>query len=234
MKGVILQPGYLPWLGFFNQMILSDIFIFLDDVQYDRRGWRNRNRISGQHGPMWLTIPVVQKGRYHQAINETQIDNSSNWSEKQLTSIHHVYRKSQYFDNYFPEIQALLGKRWDNLVELVYASIDMIRNWLFIESPTLKSSDYVLETSDKTRRLVELCKKAGITEYISGPLCKNYMDYDQFYSENIMVWLHEYHHPEYRQIQSDFIPYLSTIDLVFSEGPRSREILIDRAALVKT
>lgn len=233
MKGVILQPGYIPWLGFFNQMAESDVFIFLDDVQYDRRGWRNRNRIKGNSGPIWLTIPVIQKGRYDQLLSLTAIDNSQNWQVKHLRAIHHWYKSSPFFDLYFPELESFFQRSWDLLVQFDISMIDLMMKWLDITTPTQLSSSIEIDNFDKTGRLVALCKRVGISEYISGPLCLDYMDYNQFKAENIRLFLHHYQHPEYRQKYPPFIPYLSCLDLVFNEGPDSSRILRDTTACVE-
>ena len=233
MKGVILQPGYIPWLGFFNQMLQADLFISLDDVQYDRRGWRNRNRILGPRDPIWLTVPVIQKGLYHQPLNLTRIDNSSDWASKHLTSLRHAYSKTPCFARYFPDLEQTLRQSFDLLVDLDYALIDLMRQWLGVSCPLRKSSDFSLHTDDKTGRLVELCMINGVTDYISGPLCRNYMDDSQLTENGITLWLHEYHHPQYNQRREPFVPFLSALDLLFYEGPQSGRIIRDDDALVR-
>jgi hypothetical protein len=93
----ILQPGYLPWLGFFEQMYRSDVFVIYDDVQYDKEGWRNRNRIKTSKGIQWLTVPVVIKFEEHPLINEIKINNTVNWRKKHLSSINQNYSKASFF-----------------------------------------------------------------------------------------------------------------------------------------
>ena len=75
----ILQPGYLPWLGFFEQLHRVDLFVILDDVQYTKGSWRNRHRIRTTNGWQWLTVPVYQTGRSGQLIREAEIDNTKKW-----------------------------------------------------------------------------------------------------------------------------------------------------------
>ena len=230
MRGVILQPGYIPWLGFFNQMMLADVFIFLDDVQYDKRGWRNRNKINGSNAAIWLTIPVKSKGKYHQKLNEAEIDNSTSWPQKHLCSIKHNYFRTPFFEKYFPEVESILLRPWKKLVDLDIALIELMAGWLEIKTKTLLASDLKIENSDKTGRLVEICKWTGINDYLSGPLCMDYMDFQQLESNNINLWLHHYQHPKYTQQSKEFIPYLSTLDLLFNEGNRSSSILFDPTA----
>ncbi len=234
MRGTILQPGYLPWLGFFNQMALSDVFVFYDDVQYDKRGWRNRNRIKGISGPIWLTVPVITKGCFEQELRHTQIDNSQNWARKHIEAIRFNYRKAPFFNDFFPEIDSILNTHYDNLTALDLALIDLHVRWLQIDTvKTMRSSDLSIESTDKTGRLVEICLKLGITDYISGPLCRNYLDINQFHQAGLRVLLHEYDHPEYSQLHGEFVPYMATVDLMFNEGDRALEILKQESALVE-
>jgi len=130
-------------------------------------------------------------------------------------------------------LDAVFNKEWILLVDLDLALINQMRKWLKISTPTLCSSELSILDSDKTGRLVEICRKTGITEYISGPLCKDYMDCTQFKSAKIEVLLHHYHHPEYQQRYPGFEPYLSCLDLLFNEGAAGHNILYDPTALAK-
>lgn len=104
----ILQPGYLPWLGFFDQLFRSDVFVIYDDVQYDKNGWRNRNRIKTPQGPLWLTVPVLTKGKSGQLVCETMINNNENWRVKHLNAIQSNYAKAPFLSSVFPLLKKLL------------------------------------------------------------------------------------------------------------------------------
>jgi hypothetical protein len=234
MRGTILQPGYFPWLGFFNQMALSDIFVFYDTVQFDKRGWRNRNRIKGCSGPIWLTVPVITKGCFDQELRHTRIDNTQNWVRKHLQTIRFNYHTAPFFSRYFPEIEHVLNTPYDHLTDLDLALINLHLQWLQIDSvKTMRSSELTINSNDKTGRLVEICNQLGITDYISGPLCKNYLDVNMFLDAGISVHLHEYEHPEYSQLHGSFVPYMASLDLLFNEGDLSLAILKQESALVE-
>ena len=109
----ILQPGYLPWLGFFEQMHKSDVFVIYDDVQYDREGWRNRNRIKTANGVQWLTVPVFVKCDAHPLVNEIKIDNKANWRKKHLSSIRQGYSNAPYFKKYIDIFDETFSREWD-------------------------------------------------------------------------------------------------------------------------
>jgi len=225
---VILQPGYLPWLGFFDQLVRATEFIIYDDVQYDRRGWRNRNRIKGPEGPVWLTVPVVQKGLFHQRVNETRIDNSSDWAARQVRTLSRNYAKAPYFDDLFPALSAILTQTWDLLIDLDMALIHLIAQQIGINTPLRYSSELPQE-GGKTGRLIEICLATGADTYLTGNAAKGYIDEDAFRSAGITLEYQNYQHPTYRQRFGDFIPYLSAVDLVFNEGPASLIILSNTA-----
>ena len=224
MRVVILQPGYLPWLGFFDQFRQSDIFIFYDDVQFDRRSWRNRNRIKSHAGIQWLTVPVLKKGRYTQAIRETQIDNTQPWQRKHLGSIRASYARAPYFDCYYPDIEAVISKPWAFLVDVDMAVIHLVLGWLGLARETRFSSDLCID-GHKTQRLYEICHAFGATEYLSPNAAYAYLDESVFHLNGVRLRYHNYAHPIYRQQFGPFVSHLSVIDLLFNHGPESLSIL---------
>lgn len=233
MRCTILQPGYLPWLGFFNQMALSDVFVFFDDVQYDRRGWRNRNRIKSPNGPIWLTVPVIQHGKFDQELLHTRIADTEKWARKHIRSIEFNYRNAPFFHEYYPELKTILSGPFEKLIDLDLRIIREHMNWLGLKRvETHRSSQLNVKTKDKTGRLVEICRIFGIREYISGPLCRDYMDLEQFETAGIEVLLHDYKHPVYPQIHGEFIPYMAAIDALFNCGKDARKLLGDASSLV--
>ena len=224
MRVVILQPGYLPWLGFFDQFFQSDLFVFLDDVQFDRRGWRHRNRIKSRTGVQWLTVPVLSKGRFTQSIRETRIDGSRPWQRKHLGSLCACYAQAPYFDRYFPEIQRLVQGRWDFLIDLDLALIDALLGWLGVQRPTRLAS--TLGGGGRgTQRIVEICRAVGATEYLSGETGAAYLEEALLRANGIALRYQHYAHPLYRQLFGPFVSHLSVVDLLFNHGPESLAIL---------
>lgn len=226
---VVLQPGYLPWLGFFDQMLKSDVFVLYDDVQYDKRGWRNRNRIKCPSGPRWLTVPVKTKGRYLQKILEVEIDNTQAWTAQHLRTLRHCYAAAPYVDRYLPELEELLGRQWDLLVELDIALIGKLAQWLGLSPTTMRSSKMEAKGS-KTERLLELALELGATTYLSGNAAQDYLDVELMVEHRIEVRWHNYEHPTYPQLHGPFMPYLSAIDLLLNCGEESGSVLSGRTA----
>jgi len=160
-------------------MNVVDEFILFDDMQYTKRDWRNRNKIKTPNGLIWLTIPVKVKGKYHQKIRDTIISDPR-WNYAHLNSIVHNYSKAKFFKRYkelFEELYLNMDER--SLSQINYRLLTAICEILGINTKLSWSMDYHL-TEGKTERLVDLCKQAGATDYLSGPAARGYIDEELF------------------------------------------------------
>jgi WbqC-like protein family len=224
MRVVILQPSYLPWLGFFDQLHRCDCFVIYDDVQYTRRDWRNRNRILTPQGLQWLTVPVLNKGRYHQSIAEAAIDYSQHWIRKHLNAMKLGYQHARFFADYYPTIEQILTQAPNLLLDLNLRLIRQIAAWLGITTPLIYASQ-LQATGSSTARLVDICRKLNATHYLTGNAANAYLDLTAFEIANIVVEYQNYQHPVYTQLSREFIPWLSIVDLLFNHGRDSLAIL---------
>ena len=225
MRIVILQPSYLPWLGYFDQMSKSDAFVIYDDVQYDKNGWRNRNRIKTARGPQWLTVPVLIKGRHSPRNREVEINNTVAWRTKHLRSIAQNYSKTPYFTPTMDLVRSILERPWRLLLDLNMAFIRMIAERLELNTRIYFSSDLDITPCGKTQRLIEICRRFGADTLLEGAAGKNYIDEDLFTCAKIRLEYHDYRHPRYCQLHGEFISYLSIVDLLFNHGKDSLAIL---------
>lgn len=225
MTVVILQPGYLPWLGFFHQMYVADVFVVYDDVQYDKGSWRNRNRIKTANGVQWLTVPVLTKGRKMPSIKEVRINNESNWRRKHLESLVQAYGKTRYFDEYIKGFEHAYGREWELLIDLDMYFINYLAECLGCKTRLEYASNLGVD-GIKTERLVRICQALGSTEYFQGAAGRNYIDERLFFEVGIRLRYQDYVHPEYEQLYGEFVPYLSAVDLLFNHGPESLGILL--------
>ena len=222
---VALQPSYLPWIGYFEQMERADQFVFLDNVQFTRRDWRNRNKIRTNEGWAWLTVPVQQKNRYTQLLKETRIDNSTNWSKKHCETIRLNYSRAPFFEVYYPYFESIYGKQWEFLLDLCYGTTEYLKEVLNITTPTSKSSNLPLEGA-KAGLILNLCQQMGATHYLTGGLARDYLSQEDFSRKGIELEYQEYNHPKYSQRYPGFIPNLSLIDLLFNVGDESLDVLM--------
>lgn len=221
----ILQPGYLPWLGFFHQMSRSDIFVLYDDVQYDKHGWRNRNRIKSANGPQWMTVPVRHKGLGLPRLVDVEIDNQTAWGRKHLASIRQAYAKAPYLNRYLPELEEVYRTKWMRLVDLDMRIIQLLSRWLDVGSRMVRSSELSI-SGERSERLVRICQYFGATRYLSGPSAQAYLNTHLFAQEGIEVEWHAYRHPVYAQLHGEFVPQMSTLDLLLNCGKESKAIVI--------
>jgi hypothetical protein len=225
MKIGILQPGYLPWLGFFEQMYKSDVFVIYDDVQYDKDGWRNRNRIKTPKGAQWLTVPVHVKFKDKQFIKDVKIDNAINWMKRHLFSIRQNYAKSLWHEKYIDIFEEAYSKKWDYLIDIDMFFINKIKDCLGIKDKKLIMSSSLNIKGDRLDKIITICRTFKIDSFYEGSAGKNYIDENYFNKNGIKVKYQDYKHPEYNQLYGEFIPYLSIVDLLFNHGDESLSIL---------
>jgi WbqC-like protein len=220
----VLQPGFLPWLGFFDQMLRSDVFVVYDDVQFDKHGWRNRNRIKTANGIAWLTVPVRHGGLHGQSIQDVKIDSSNHWARKLIATIRQAYAHAPHREPYAGQLAEVLAEPWESLLQLDLQIIELMARWLDVETQVVKASDLGIQGT-QSGRLVEICRHFGADHYLSGNASKAYLDTQLFEKANIEIVWQDYVHPRYPQLHGEFVPYLSALDLILNVGPESPMIL---------
>lgn len=221
----IHQPNYLPWLGYFYKIASCDIFVLLDNVEYSKNGFINRNKIKTPQGAAWLTIGALTKGRYKQLINEVEINNNVPWSTIHEKSIAQNYSKAPYFKKYKAFFEDIYHKKWERLADLNEALIKVIYDILPIRGVQFIQASELNVSGESTELLVNICKAVGADTYLSGPSGQKYMDVELFEKEGISLRYSDFKHATYTQLWGDFIPNMSIIDLIFNEGERSLGIL---------
>lgn len=228
------QPNYLPFLGFFHKIAQADVFAIVDNVQFVKRGtfgWMNRNRIRTKDGWMWLSVPVLTKGKYHQLIIETKINNDLPWGKKHFNAIYHNYHRAPYFKKNIGFFEDIYKRHWDNLNDLNIEIITYIIKELGINiKKIVRCSDLGVE-GKATNYVIDICRKLKADTYLSGIHGKDYLDKSLFLKENIKLIYQEFVHPVYKQQFAGFIAELSIIDLLFNCGPNSLDILLGRNAV---
>jgi len=227
----IMQPTYLPWLGYFELIVKSDIFVLLDDVQFKKKSWQQRNRIKGVNGELWLTVPVLHKGMRFQKIEEALINNSTDWARKHQKSIESSYGKSPFFNEVIPEIRSLYERKWEKLVDLNVALIEFFMQRLRIQTPILRSSTLEIASTGNLK-ILDICRGLDGAELYDTAGADVFIDAALFVEAGIRVTYQSYVHPVYSQLHGSFVPFLSIVDLLFNMGPRSLEIVRSGAEAV--
>jgi hypothetical protein len=227
MNCVILQPSYIPWRGYFHQVYKSNLFIFYDDVQYDKNGWRNRNRIKTRNGVIWLTIPVLHRGNVNEsiAIKDIRIDWSKDWARKHWMSIQQSCSKAPFFDRYAPGLEPFFMSKYEFLADFTIDLTIHLARLLGIEHTRFLRSSSLQANGMKTDRLVDILQKVAADHYISGPAARDYLEEDKLAAAGISLEWMVYDYPEYPQLYPPFDPQLSILDLLFNTGPQAGEYI---------
>jgi len=212
----IHQPNFLPWLGFFYKMLKSDIFVFLDNVQYSKNSYQNRVKIKTPQGAIWLTVPVSHK--FGQLTSEVEINNEEPWRKKHLKTLELNYKKTSFFKEVFELLQEIyLKKEWELLVDFNIELIFGISKFLGIKTETIRASS--LNVSGKsTDLLISIAKELNASTYLSGKGGAIYQDEEKFKAKGINLVYSDFRHPVYTQAWGEFIEGLSIIDLLFNCG----------------
>jgi WbqC-like protein family len=223
VKVAIHQPQYLPWLGYLAKWAAADLFVFLDTVQYEKNGWQNRNRIKTPDGARWLTVPV--RARLGTRIADVSIDVEQPWSARHLRAIEGAYADAPYWPSVRDALGQLYSEPWDRLAPTAVASAQVLAQALGVTTETRLASSFVVDDDDPTGRLVALCKAVGADTYLAGGHGARYMDGKRFADAGIRVLYQAYSHPIYAQQHGDFVPFLSSLDLLLMHGDASLAIL---------
>jgi len=221
-----MQPTYLPWLGYFDLIDRSDYFVFLDSVQFEKQSWQQRNRLKLNGELQWLSVPVLRSGHSTESIREIKVMHSASFPKKHISSIEQNYRRTPYFNQYFPALNEILASEKKSLASLNQRIILWMAHSMGLSSNFICSSD-MRAIGRRSDLLVAICKEIGFLDYLSplGSAAYIIEEYGIFEQSGIMVNFQHYEHPTYRQGSDPFLPFASALDLLFNEGDRSLEII---------
>ena len=223
----IHQPNYFPYLGFFQKVLLSDIYIILDRAQFEF-DITNRNKIITPEGS-WSRISVpIKKGQKFFEIRNVEINNDQPWAEKNWDLIHKSYNDSPFFDLYKTTLNSVFKKKWNLIFDLNFYTLKKVLEWLNIKTEIIFDSE--LDVAGKSsEHLLNICKKLGATKYLSGPGGRDYLNEKIFEQNKIKVEYQKYDPIIYPQkYAKSFVPNLSTLDLLFNVGSDSKKLITKR------
>jgi hypothetical protein len=226
MRCVILQPSYIPWRGYFDLIRRADVFVFYDDVQYDKHGWRNRNRVKTPRGSQWLTIPVRSRGATSGLlIKDVAITSGEQWAPTHLETFRRLYAAAPHFADWLPWLQRTYADPPPRLADFTIATTIELATMLGFTSTTFLRSSSLGVAGTKTDRLVAMLRMLGATEYLSGPSARDYIEPEKFASASIDLQYIEYAYPEYPQLYPPFDPFVTVLDLLFMTGSDARRYI---------
>ncbi len=223
----IHQLHYLPWLRYMHKLASADVFIVLDNIQFNKNGFQNRNSIKTPQGRLVLTVPVLHQ--FAQNLDQVLIDGKQAWQRKHWGSIQNSYRKAPFFCEHEPFLSEVYAKRkWEKLNDLNRFMLDYFLKALGVSVPVLYGSELTVP-GDASERLVNLCKAASGTAYLTGAFAAGqYLQPELFERAGISLAVQEFKAPEYPQLfpEKGFIPELSILDLLLNCGSHSLDILM--------
>jgi hypothetical protein len=222
----INQPAYLPWLGYFHRIGLSDMFVYFDTTQFEKNSFVNRNKIKTSQGPLWLTVPVKLKGHFNKKIKEIEIADQS-WQRKHWDTIIMNYKKAKYWKDYSEALESFYNRKYKYISDLCYKELVLFNKLLGLKTKIIKTSELAPSKAHKQDLILEICKSLNSNSYISGALGRDYLDLKQFNKNNIKVYFQNYKSPIYNQLWEKFVPNLSVLDLLLNEGPNSLNIIFN-------
>ncbi len=226
MRACIHQPNFLPYLGIFNKIKQSDIYVVYDVAQYVRDRFDNRNQIKGPAGPIWLTVPLQVKDSFLKRFFEVKLPDDPHWKKKHLRTIEHTYSRAAHFKTYFPPFAGIYEGPHATLADISVAIIEFLLKEFRIGTRVVRTTAMDLDSSlQSTEMIVQILKKLGVTRYLAGASGKKYMDMDLLAKEGIQVDFQHYDHPIYRQMYGAFVPNLAAIDLLFNEGENAGNLI---------
>ena len=219
----IIQPLFIPWLGYFDMMARSDVFVILDTVQFSKQSWQQRNRIKTPKGLMWLTIPI--KHNFGDQLLNIKIDYRDVWMKKHLGAFHAHYKKAPHFKEIYVFMEKFYHQKPELISDFTSSLIKGIAKYLGIKTRIIHSKDLPVKRIDAQSYLIDICQHLGANNYLNGPTGKKLYSPEVFRKHGINLTFYEYHHPVYPQLHGDFISHVSIVDLLFNCGPKSRNII---------
>lgn len=219
----IHQPDFVPYLGFFQRLLMAQDFILLDDVQFIRRGWQHRDRIKGRTGSAWLTL-ALRKGEYHQLINEVELSDDPKWIGDNLNLLRECYGKAPYFAEVFPKVEGIYRAGHRRMIDFNCAFLNLALEYFDITTPISRASEYKIKATSSSRLLALVQAKQGDT-YLTGTGSRDYLDEEMFRSAGVCVMWQDFRHPVYPQMYGDFEPMLSCLDVLFNCGRDAANVL---------
>lgn len=232
----IHQPCYLPWLGYLQRMAEADVFVLLDHVQFERANYQNRTRILVDGEPRWLTVPVIQRSQ-KETILEKEIDNRlqgpRHWGRVHAATLRHAYRDAPCANLYLPALREILDARWERLVDLDVAMLEVLRDAFGIRTRLVRSSELNVAGA-KSELILNLCRAVGADALLAGlGGSRDYLDRAAFERNGVRIVYQQFEHPVYAQRgDAPFIKGLSSLDMLLNCGPASGGLLLKEEARV--
>lgn len=209
------QTAYLPWLGYLHRISLSDLFVILDDVQFEKNSFTNRNRVKIAAGAAWLTVPVNLKGHISSTIRAIEVANETNWARKHWLTLAQGYAKAPFFGAHRDFFESVFNRSWERLVDINHVTLEYLLRQFEIETPVVYQSKLQVG-GQKQELILSLCRKLQADQFLFGIMGREYVDKELFLAHSVTPSFHTYRTVPYPQLRGGFIANLSALDMLFN------------------
>ncbi len=218
MKVVISQPMFFPWIGFFEQIKLCDVYVHYNDVQYSKGGFTNRVQVKSPEGSKWLTVPL--KNLYlGPPVNQVEINNQQNWRTSHLELLRRCYETAPYYSEMLKLVENLYEREWDLLYDLSQATLRSVCEYFeFFEGKKFINIQDLNVGGTSSERVLATTLKVKADTYITGHGASKYLSHELFENAAIRVEYMDYQKTPYPQLFGEFTPYVSILDLIANVG----------------
>lgn len=230
----IHQPCFMPWLGYLHRMARADVFVILDHVQFERANFQNRTMIRMNDEARWLTVPVVQRSQKERIVDkeiDNRLEGDRHWSAVHFSTLRHAYREAPWASLYLPLVREIFAARWERLVDLDLALLELLRDAFGIRTPLVRSSGLGVQGA-KSALVLDICRRLGARTFLGGMGgSRAYLEREAFARAGIDVAWQAFRHPLYAQRGGGpFIAGLSSLDLLLNCGPQGRHLFLPQPA----
>lgn len=225
----IHQPAYLPWLGYFDKIRCSDVFVFLDTVQLEKNGFVNRNRVRTSSGVKWLTVPLLMKGHTEKSIGEMRINPASNWKRKHIATLAQAYRGRPHYERYAGGIEHLIEGAGDSLGDFLFEMLGFFLGELGLDGRRILRASGLGAVGSRAELLARIAGEVGAEVYLSGSAGREYLEPAPFREAGIEVAYQDFRHPVYDQGAPGFEPNMGIVDALFQLGGEGVAEMLERA-----
>jgi len=234
MKLGIMQPYFMPYLGYFSLINYADKFILFDTPQFIRHGWIERNQILKlKEGSFYIKVPLKKHSR-EVAIKDIEINNETEWEKKIIAQLEHYRKKAPYYDEVMQILKSVFEKSHISIVDVNYLSLKMVCDYLKIDTPIVIWSELdvqIEEAKAPDEWALNICKALSADVYINPPGGKSFFDKEKYSNNGVELKFLEYIPISYNQLQKDFVPYMSVLDALMFCSPTQVKSMLNNFIL---
>ena len=232
MRVSIMQPYFFPYIGYFQLIANSDVFVIYDDVNFIKKGWINRNTILVNNTPYLFSIPL-QNVSQNKLINEIFISDLDKWKTDLLKTISFSYKKAPFYQDVYPLIEKIISFDELNLALYIQNSLQNLCEYLNVNTKLIMSSEIVKNNDLRgENKIIDICLQLGANQYINAIGGIELYTQENFQVKNIDLKFIKSENIIYKQFKNEFKPWLSIIDVIMFNSVEDTKMLLNKFELI--